>query len=146
MSQVLGSQLCRGEIQSAEDQVTFSFLFFFGCICGILKVPGKGSNLHHSSDPSHCSDNAGCLTSRATREFSSEGFWFHKGLSERARIRTESSKMQPVFFLRPFIAWKYDSTIFFNPARTGLWVWCGWRCIKAFWPSGHLAWTQFTHL
>ena len=68
MSQVLGSQLCRGEIQSAEDQVTFSFLFFFGCICGILKVPGKGSNLHHSSDPSHCSDNAGSLTHSTTRE------------------------------------------------------------------------------
>ena len=33
------------------------FLFFFGCACGMKKFPGKGSNIDHSSNPSHCSDN-----------------------------------------------------------------------------------------
>ena len=30
------------------------------------KFPGQGSNLHHSSDPSSCSDKAGSLTCCAT--------------------------------------------------------------------------------
>ena len=42
--------------------------FIFGCACSMWKFPDQGSNLHHSSDPSHCSDNARSLTSCPTRE------------------------------------------------------------------------------
>ena len=45
----------------------FSF-FFFGFIHGMQKFPGQGSNMHHSSHLSSCSDNAGSLTHWATRE------------------------------------------------------------------------------
>ena len=34
----------------------------------MYKFPGKGLNLHHSSNLSQCSDNAGPLTHCATRE------------------------------------------------------------------------------
>ena len=44
------------------------FFFFFGCAHGIWTFPGQGSNLSHSSDPSHCSDSARSLTHCATRE------------------------------------------------------------------------------
>ena len=40
---------------------------FFGCSHSIWKFPGQGSNLHHSKDPSHSSDNAGSLN-RCTTE------------------------------------------------------------------------------
>ena len=33
------------------------FFFFFGHTCGMWKFLGQGSNLHHSSDSSHCNDN-----------------------------------------------------------------------------------------
>ena len=40
-------------------------LLFFGggecCACSMWKFPDQGSNLHHSSDYSHCSDNPGVL-------------------------------------------------------------------------------------
>ena len=29
-----------------------AFFFFFCSACGLWKIPGQGSNLHHSSDPS----------------------------------------------------------------------------------------------
>ena len=45
----------------------FYLLFIFlATACG--SSWGQESNTHHSSDPSHCSDNAGSLTSCATRE------------------------------------------------------------------------------
>ena len=37
-------------------------------ISNIRQFPGQGSNLHHSSDLSRCSDNTGSLTYCATRE------------------------------------------------------------------------------
>ena len=37
------------------------YFFFFGCTCSMQKFPGQGSNLCHSSDSSHCSDNARSL-------------------------------------------------------------------------------------
>ena len=46
----------------------FGFWYFFGHAHGIWKIPGQGSKLHHSSNPSCCSDNAGSLTHWATRE------------------------------------------------------------------------------
>ena len=42
----------------------YLFVYLLGCTCGIHKLPGQGLSLHHSSDPSHCSDNAGSLTIR----------------------------------------------------------------------------------
>ena len=47
--------------------LSFYLLFIFlATACG--SSWGQESNTHHSSDPSHCSDNAGSLTSCATRE------------------------------------------------------------------------------
>ena len=42
---------------------------FFCCTHGMWKFPGQGLNPCHSSDPGHCSDNAGTLTHWATKEF-----------------------------------------------------------------------------
>ena len=44
------------------------FCFVPGCTCGIQKFPVQGSNPHHSSNQSHCSENAGSLTHCTTRE------------------------------------------------------------------------------
>ena len=38
------------------------FLSFFLAVPGMQKFWDQGLNLHHSSDPSHCSDNARSLT------------------------------------------------------------------------------------
>ena len=45
-----------------------TILFFFGCTCGLWKFLGQGSNLRHSCNQNHSSDNAGFLTCWATRE------------------------------------------------------------------------------
>ena len=45
-------------------------LFLFGCVCSTWKFPGQGLNPCHSSDPSHCSDNARSLIYCVTRELS----------------------------------------------------------------------------
>ena len=45
-----------------------SFLFFNCHTCGIWKFPSQGLNSHHSSNPSHCSDNTWYLTCCATGE------------------------------------------------------------------------------
>ena len=42
----------------------FLFFNFFGHTGSMRTLPGQGSNLHHCSDPSHCSDNTGSLTTR----------------------------------------------------------------------------------
>ena len=44
------------------------FYFLFGSIPAMGKFPSQGLNLHHSSDPSCCSDNARSLTHCAMRE------------------------------------------------------------------------------
>ena len=51
----------------------FLFSFFLFCTCGVWKFLGQGLNLHHSSDPGHCSDNR-FLTHWARRELSLS-FW-----------------------------------------------------------------------
>ena len=38
------------------------FVLLSGHTLGMWKFPGQGSHLCHSSNPSHCSDNAGSLT------------------------------------------------------------------------------------
>ena len=45
-----------------------SYLFIFGCTCGMGKFLDQGSNLHQSSEPSHSSNNTGSPTHGATRE------------------------------------------------------------------------------
>ena len=47
---------------------TFLKLFFLSHAHGIWKFLGQRWNLHHSNDPSCCSDNAGSLTHCAMRE------------------------------------------------------------------------------
>ena len=42
---------------------------FFGYTQGMQKFLGQGSNLCHSSDLSHSSDNAGSLTHEVIKEF-----------------------------------------------------------------------------
>ena len=44
------------------------YVYFFGHTHNMQKFPGQGSNLSHSSNPSHCSDNNGYLTHWATQE------------------------------------------------------------------------------
>ena len=46
----------------------FLLLLLFGLIHGIRKFLSQGLNLCHSSNPSHCIDNAGSLTCCTTRE------------------------------------------------------------------------------
>ena len=41
---------------------------YFTCTRDMCRFPGQGSNLHHSNDPSHCSDGARSLTCCATRK------------------------------------------------------------------------------
>ena len=51
---------------------------FVSCIilpCGIQKFLSQGSNLQHSGDQSHSTDNAGSLTCWATRELLLHVFW-----------------------------------------------------------------------
>ena len=43
-------------------------VFPFGCTHGMWWFPGRGSNLRHSSNLSHCRDNAGSLTCCTRRE------------------------------------------------------------------------------
>ena len=47
----------------------FKFQVFFGHACVTQKFPGWGSNLHHSSDSSHSSDNGRSLTTRPPGTF-----------------------------------------------------------------------------
>ena len=49
---------------------------FFGHSRGIWKFLGQGSNLSHSSDPSHTSDNARSLTTRPPENSSITFFFF----------------------------------------------------------------------
>ena len=56
------------------SEAILSFIFqifsFFGHTCPLRKFPGQGSNPHHSSDLSHCSDNARspiCCTMRGEK-------------------------------------------------------------------------------
>ena len=53
----------------------FCFLVLLGWTYVMQKFLGQGLNLHHSSNPSHCNDNAGSLTCCVTRE---HPIW-HKG-------------------------------------------------------------------
>ena len=46
----------------------FFFFFFFGCTHGMWKFLGQGLNLHHDSDPSHCSGDTRSLTYCITRK------------------------------------------------------------------------------
>ena len=52
-----------------RGMLRFELIFFlFGQACGMQKFLGKGSNQHHSSNPSCCSDTAGFLIHCATWE------------------------------------------------------------------------------
>ena len=46
----------------------FVFVFVFSYTQGLWKFLGQGTNLHHSSHPSHCIDKARSLTCCTTRE------------------------------------------------------------------------------
>ena len=67
-------EILQNDWNCAEGEGLFYFyvenngLFIFGCASGMPKFQGQGLNLSHSSDPSHCSDNAESLTHWATRE------------------------------------------------------------------------------
>lgn len=50
------------------------FFFLIGCIQGMWKLLGQGSNLSHSSNPSHSGDNAGSLTPRPPGNW--QGYFF----------------------------------------------------------------------
>lgn len=54
-----------------EDVWLFMGIFFCH---SMRRFPGQGSNLHRSSDPSHCSDHIGSLTCWATQELHGDIF------------------------------------------------------------------------
>ena len=58
--------------------VVFGMYIHLGCICGLWKFLGPGIETVHSSDPSHCNDNARSLTPCTTKEplFDSILFFF----------------------------------------------------------------------
>lgn len=72
--------VCRGRSQLVHvidsqcpflSEVFYFTLLFYFILChtyGKQKLPGQGSNLPHSTNLSHCSDNAGALTRCATKE------------------------------------------------------------------------------
>ena len=49
-------------------------IIFFGCTLSMQNFPSQGSNPHHGSHPSCCSDNAESLTCCATRELQTPCF------------------------------------------------------------------------
>lgn len=51
------------------NMITSWSIFFFGHAWGKWMSLGQGSNLHHSRDPNHWSDNTKFLTCYTTREF-----------------------------------------------------------------------------
>ena len=59
--------LCRPR-HAEQGGSDFFFCLFFWRTCGRQKFLSQGWNLHHSSHPSHCSDNARSLTHWATGE------------------------------------------------------------------------------
>ena len=67
------------------------FLSFFGLTWGMLKFLGQGSNPCHSSDLSCCSDNAGSLTCRATRELPNLHFSNEETKAQRSRMTCSDS-------------------------------------------------------
>ena len=48
--------------------ITLYWAFFFWSLHDIWQFPSQGLNLHHSSNPSRCSNNTGSLTHCTTRE------------------------------------------------------------------------------
>ena len=79
---------CGLSFQFLSLKIVFVFLFF-GYTCSMWKFPGQGQKLRHSSDLSHCSDNAGSLTYCATRElrvlFNFFLFWLIRGTQFRGQ-------------------------------------------------------------
>ena len=65
-----GNENCQGLGEGEGEQLLddIGFLFLFGCAQGMQNFLGQGLNPGHSSDPSHCSDNASSLNHCATRE------------------------------------------------------------------------------
>ena len=59
--------------------------------CSKWKFPGQGSNLHHSSDPNHNSDNARSLTHLATRELSRVEFFISTYFLYPPNLHSKSS-------------------------------------------------------
>ena len=57
--------MCPGQEALEASFVLFCF-FLFGLNCGMWKFLGQGSNLSHSSDPNHSSDNTRSLTHQET--------------------------------------------------------------------------------
>ena len=72
----------------------------FGHTHDIWKFPGQGKNPHHSSNPSHSTDNAGSLTPRATRELQSILVFCVKKLSQIEQLKTTHMYYLPVCFVR----------------------------------------------
>ena len=60
---------------------SFFFLLFFGHTHSLRKFPGQGLKLYHSSNLSHCSDNARPLTCCIMREFWFLSLFLYRGYS-----------------------------------------------------------------
>lgn len=58
----------KNEKEEKKSSKTPTFSLFFGHPHNMYKFLGKGSNLHHSRNPSFCNDNAGSLSCCIVRE------------------------------------------------------------------------------
>ena len=90
-----------------------------GFPCGMGKFPGQGTNLHHSSDPSHISDNARYLTVRLPGN-SSDSYWWkmtQNSLPMACLIAHLIWKLLPVlFWRRKYECLTYKPFAFSGPA------------------------------
>jgi len=73
LSWVLRDELELSDILKKADTISI-FLFLFGLALSTWMFPGQRWNLHHSSNPSHCSDTARSLTHSAAGELLSQYF------------------------------------------------------------------------
>ena len=109
------SSVYHGAMMGTPDFFFFNLKFFFACAHGVQKFLVQGLNLRHSSDSSHCSDNAGSLTCCTTSELQGNifiacphGSGFLAILIPDSRLRTFEHCTYPFLYFREnlnFLSW-----------------------------------------
>ena len=108
------------------------YMYFFGCACGMQKLPGQGSNWSHSSE------NARSLTRWVTRELC-KYFITINGI-QSLKIVNHCISMSLIYVIHQLYfnkileqkkgVWKVTNSVYlFMGIGTGWW---GERCIKMF--------------
>ena len=78
---------------SASFHLYVELRIFFCHAHGMCKFPGQGMNLHHSSNQSHCSDNARSLTCCATGELLEIFFFKWTVITKQKQMHRYTEKM-----------------------------------------------------